>query len=415
MAYNHNLLPGFHFVCLVLTFSLLVYCACKYIKDESISLVDFQTYHSRKEDIYPTITICLDNSMFPSFDTNNLKMYNATKAISDKLNEKYHIDDINKLRDYVRFLRADEADRNTILGIDQILNVEYDDITINLDEYVKSIAVEGGSNVLYHWSTNYKTPFYVSYRHAMVKCFSLDISEDVMPNITGNVLSKVQIELFSNITIEGAGMAYLMHYPKQLMRTASMGYSDLLREGCVVTKTFRITSMEVIRRRNTRASPCNKDYNEEDDWIRRKLVEKGRCNPPHWPTYANFPKCSTIKQMRETITPQQNPDAEFLKPFNPPCNQIQSISYTSKDVEDTQCMVKMGPEKTKNIIIDLPNPYYKQIEHVQSFDIESVIGVMGGYVGLFLGCAIWEAPDLIQFMIGKFKSIVDILTKKMKK
>ena len=38
---------------------------------------------------------------------------------------------------------------------------------------------------------------------------------------------------------------------------------------------------------------------------------------------------------------------------------------------------------------------YKLIKSVPKFDGESLIGNLGGYLGLFLGFATWQAPELI--------------------
>ena len=37
---------------------------------------------------------------------------------------------------------------------------------------------------------------------------------------------------------------------------------------------------------------------------------------------------------------------------------------------------------------------YKEIKQDRAFNIESFIGNVGGYVGLFLGFAIWSIPEI---------------------
>ena len=46
---------------------------------------------------------------------------------------------------------------------------------------------------------------------------------------------------------------------------------------------------------------------------------------------------------------------------------------------------------------------YKIIRSVRAFNEESLIGNLGGYVGLFLGVAIWQAPDIIGGISNKIK------------
>ena len=44
------------------------------------------------------------------------------------------------------------------------------------------------------------------------------------------------------------------------------------------------------------------------------------------------------------------------------------------------------------------------IKSVRAFNEESLIGNLGGYVGLFLGVAIWQPPSFVEDFINKMKS-----------
>lgn len=437
----------FHAICLLVTFSMLMYGAVKFIKDESTSIVDFQVYHNREEDIYPTISLCffVDNPEVPWYE-GNLAIYNANEP-----KKKYNIDQIDKLRDYVRFLMGQT---NTIIGINEILEVNYDEVTLDLKDYLKRINVGSGDRVLYEWPTNNSNPmpFYISYRHGTAKCFSIDISDEVMPNIKGKAVSNINIEFFANNDLFSKRsevlLGYLMHYPKQLIRSTVLAIDHLGIASRYFKKIFAVDNVEVIRRRNTRTSPCNEEYKQDDNVIQRKLIEKVGCSPPHWPFDTDYPRCTTINQMVKILTPPYNyVDSEFLKNFDPPCNQIQTIAYTFDNLEggppdppageqgtpsgkqenvvnkspsgppgeegnpgEKQGTAKQDNLKTKSIDIIFKNPNYKQIQHVKSFDIESFIGNVGGYVGLFLGCAFWQAPDFMEFLLRKSKGIVTHLS-----
>ena len=67
---------------------------------------------------------------------------------------------------------------------------------------------------------------------------------------------------------------------------------------------------------------------------------------------------------------------------------------------------RAGPDKCatppfKGIEISFKSIQYKEIKHIQAVTVEGFIGTAGGYVGLFIGCAIWEAPDFIEFIYRK--------------
>ena len=48
-----------HSLCIVATLAMVIFVAIRLYNDESSSVIDFQTYHARKADIYPTISFCL--------------------------------------------------------------------------------------------------------------------------------------------------------------------------------------------------------------------------------------------------------------------------------------------------------------------------------------------------------------------
>ena len=396
----------------------------KFYVDESTAIVDFQTYHKREEDIYPTFSFCIssDNPKIPWYQS-NLPHYNVSI-----LKEKYNLNTTDKQRDYVRFLLGNETDPNTVIGIDEILKVNYDEATIDLRHYLKTVRVESGGRVLYEWPTNNNAPnpLYISYRHGLSKCFSLDISEEIMPNITEKPLNVIIFEFFTDNNVFDSSseidMGWYMHYPKQLIRSTNLEYDNLGITSRVEMKLFVVDNLEVIRRRNARLSTCIEEYKEDDDLMRRKLIEKTGCSPPHWPLEDDYSRCTTIKQMSGLRTPSLRFfDSEYLKQFDPPCSQVQTVAYTYKDLAPPSgpppesagppSDPPTGPPErpTKGVAIIYKNPNYKQIELVQSFTVESLVGNIGGYVGLFLGCAFWQAPDFIFFLLNKLNRIVKTL------
>ena len=83
----------------------------------------------------------------------------------------------------------------------------------------------------------------------------------------------------------------------------------------------------------------------------------------------------------------------------------------SVKVENTLDDPKLPIKKlvsTKNpldIISKDKNEEYKEIKYTRAFDIENLIGNVGGYIGLFLGFAIWQLPDTIEFIAKKCSAL----------
>ena len=59
--FNRNWTRIFHLICSISAFSLTCWCIYKYMKDEDVSLVNYKRYHSDKNSIYPSLTLCFNN------------------------------------------------------------------------------------------------------------------------------------------------------------------------------------------------------------------------------------------------------------------------------------------------------------------------------------------------------------------
>ena len=85
-----------------------------------------------------------------------------------------------------------------------------------------------------------------------------------------------------------------------------------------------------------------------------------------------------------------------------PCQTIENLSYeyTEKSGYDARNQSRFM------VLVHYPNLKYRQIAHVQEYDVESLFGNIGGYIGLFLGYSLINFP---RFVISSF----DVIRKKL--
>ena len=92
-----------------------------------------------------------------------------------------------------------------------------------------------------------------------------------------------------------------------------------------------------------------------------------------------------------------------------PCQSIESLTY---DYSETKGVDK-SQESRFMVIVHFPNLKYRQIEHVQEYDFESLVGNIGGYIGLFLGYSLINFPRFIISLLHIIrKKLVPIMQKK---
>ena len=105
------------------------------------------------------------------------------------------------------------------------------------------------------------------------------------------------------------------------------------------------------------------------------------------------------------IPPAYNLDSNLLERFSPPCNQLQVLTHESATTERNMTTygtmttgrkrTYRGSNVTRNIEIFFNLKYYQEVLQVQDFDFASLIGNAGGYIGMFLGVALWQLPEIL--------------------
>ena len=403
----------FRTICIATTGALFLRGGLKYFEDESSSLVKYRSFfQDRKRDIYPTLSLCLHTSGPKS------GLYDGAK-----LNETYAIEDPVE---YQRFLEGAIWD-------DSMLEVRYDDVTFDIKDQVENISVIGSDGrKIYTWDTkdertndttrtsdfpsksSQRFPLYTSYRHGYQKCFSLDLSIDVMPHIHRHLVNAVGIAL-KDIRIPDVDIQYIISYPGQILRgltiEAEISWGQRITSGDLKAKYFLIDVIEVFRKRNTFHESCSKDGKMYDDTVMTEIIRMANCRPPHWNISVDYPFCNSKERMKKVYIPNSPfkiASPTVLESFVPPCDGLLSATLNTVKVRRHLFSSLTGISNESNsatVGYHFLNQHYKEVKYTRAFDIESLIGNVGGYIGLFLGFAIWQLPDAVEFLSSKWNAL----------
>ena len=97
----------------------------------------------------------------------------------------------------------------------------------------------------------------------------------------------------------------------------------------------------------------------------------------------------------------------------PPCTTIQKVMYSYQELDYVEYFINewlniSNPYETQQfkVAIEFEDSSFMKIEHVRAFDIESLIGNSGGYLGLFTGYALLQIPSLVEFISKGIHKIV---------
>ena len=374
----------YRLLCIVATISMFLYCTYKYAQNRDVSMVDFMEITGEDSNVYPAISICLSTDFLE-------------RTWANETNDNYW-----------SFLSGSHWE-------DRLLDVSYDNITESVQDYFLGASAWSFWGFEQEWVQflylnkkfeNYEqkvkkftvvkkfTPkVFTSYRHYYEKCMSIEI-----PNNLNHKIST--FELFFNHSIFRGDrrprenwFGIKIHYPNQFLTATFSNYIwEEHKTQRNYTMKFVLQNLIVLNRRNTRNSPCIEDWKHHDQVIRRKVMDKAGCQPPHWDETTDLPKCSSQKQMK--LFHEMNVSAQ-----SPPCRQIEKVIHTFEDlkyVDDNPVeWIKAPNDQIFKIMIQFKDSSFMEIRHVRSFDIESLIGNAGGYLGLFTGYALLQLPNLV--------------------
>ena len=183
---------GFTTICIPTAFGMCSYCIYKYHLNEDVSQIEYRTFHDTDDDIYPQVSLCFRDP------------FSKKKLLKYQINET----------DYLRYLKGEY-----ITG--EFSDVNYDDVTIDLSEYVVEwwVMWQNGS-----WAKQAINQFLdvadgISYngiiRNWFAKCFAITMSHN--KNIMAiDIL--LQNSIFPNNTRPALfGFSTFFHYPNQFL------------------------------------------------------------------------------------------------------------------------------------------------------------------------------------------------------
>ena len=322
----------FHGVCLVATFSLVVYWMYMFSLNEDTSLVQYKRYYEDKEDVYPTLSLCFRNP----FSDQKLGREGA---------------DLNRTA-YFQFLNGDYI-------TPKIKNIDYKSITLNISASIIRywISYHDGSDQYYEATYRRLVNSFNGFLWDghFYGCYRLQIPDD--KNIT-----YFSVELKNNVfTVERRPMHFdfftLIHYPNQLLASlGSLKYSWVERlTNNSYSMRFKIDKVEVIRRRNRLSQPCHDDWKHYDEVVLAEHTQKIGCRAPYQEIGKGVRLCSTKSEMKQSRFFLRSDLNGMLQP----CKTLQKViyEYTETDLSTTN----FGSQNSFWIGLILRDPYFMEI------------------------------------------------------
>lgn len=165
---------------------------------------------------------------------------------------------------------------------------------------------------------------------------------------------------------------------------------------------FKINHVDVISRRNKRSEPCLKQSENFDNYIMEKLIEESGCRPPPWNSPSNASICENELKMKNFA---RQPSSDKVASYYPACRVIDRITYIYQEQELNDNWSADYSNASFFIIHKTHgNSIFNEMIQTKAYTLDDLVGTIGGFIGLFLGYALIQLPDLINNILILFKT-----------
>ena len=351
----------FKCICILIAFAMAGFWIRKFLKNEDVTLIQYETLSDSDSTHLPAMSICLVNPFFignESFENTTDAKYNAVlKYLQGKgeFNEDF---------------------RDVFYGIE----------TFNILDYLNSTMVfhflknEQHNETTKIYSNLSNCPF-LTFENTFngfssgqfVKCFEMRIekkySSYVRHVIFGFKKSFKEIVRRTSMIIVG------FNYPGQLLLNFNFDQYLWKDENDTTTMTgFKMDAIEIIQRRKKENGRCLVDSINYDNLRIREAIEKAGCKALYHKLEDDLPICDGFEELATFDLTNL-----LREKFIPPCDEISPVPFK---------LQRTGPIDFSLGLYSLNVGYpgkIKLITQQKAIDIHALIGNIGGYIGLFLG------------------------------
>lgn len=380
---------AFKFLCIIGTIVLCGGWLHRYFLDEDKTVVETATYLDTKDDFFPMFSLCFEQS----FKDEDLKRLGFNFSGKD-----YH--------DYLR-------GKNSSNHQNEMESVDFDAVSIsNISNFVISYRVwyKNRTSLLYtlqhNLSWRLENTITVNLWYAIAKCFTIEITDS---EVTALFIT-FKKDVFPNNNRYLSALTALLHYPNQVLyaldsqlnnfKASKMhfGAKDVNYLFSVRIKDFEI-ELHRYKSRQENCVPQSKNY---DQHILENYLKSVGCKAPYHFKSIDLPICQEKSDMFNS--------GDLLFKRQPPCAEISKIDYEVKyekaigkrPLIPRKEWKKVGKEKAWSKYFEAAmiifNFRFKKIVRKKDIDFQSMVGYIGGYIGMITGFALFQLPYLLRII-----------------
>ena len=378
----------FSSICVLATIACTCYCFYQYVLDEDVSRIKFIEFHADERSLYPSFSFCI-NQRWTLLET-ELNGYNLTTF------------------QYYELLKGD-------LTSETSATINYNQVKTNIKEFLLLIAAKT-NNFQYrfydpHKDGNWNPVQYetkIGYVSMIYDCLSFNIPYEKGESIREfSVLLNTSLFPSRNRPQDSWEFCIYYHYPYQSLRSTlkKCNWMPFDKQHENHLSLYRIKKIEILRERNKRSKKCIENWNNDDEYILSRMSNEIGCKPIHWAVRTSLPTCTNTEILRNLST--KTPRYYTTYP-EPPCQRVSHIYGEHEEhnsLSDDFMSAAQNISGAYEIQMRFEEESYMLMEQTRSYDIQSLVGNAGGYLGLFLGYAVLQIPQGINFLMHRMRQL----------
>ena len=365
--YLHILSALFKCTCGIAAFFMVGFWIIKFHKNEDVSSIEYVSYDTPRDMIYPELSLCIQ---MPFTSQSILSDSNVSVSV----------------KQYNSYLKGGAE------TLDEYKRIRYHNVTLDILEYVRLIGIyfrnEPTTENLSCTSVkncsfvNFENNFNGFAKGYSMRCFGFKVQPTILENVEdlyvafqpslNDQIYKIQENIFGQIFLA-------LNYPGQILR-ATGPWKPVWNapKNSLGVLSITVSAVEILRRRNKYNDPCLEGGALFDHMVLKEHHDTVGCSPPY--QTSDKPLCATRKQLNDSKYEITEMKSRYHKTIKRPCEELANIvfaaderQYSVEAFNDTLKFYYTYPEKIK------------VVQQIKSVDLHSLIGNIGGYIGLFLG------------------------------
>ena len=373
----------------------------RFLENDDSTAIHFRRFNLSPKDKYPVFSICLTGAKLywykrePIFNKFQLSRYKLGDILKGKDAFAYEYNYTSMLYNKVPIDISQHPDVDlghfSLKASDIVTALEYG------TEHEKTSVRHGRSAAGNEkFKLVDKIPLQVGYNSSDTVCFTRTSDDSVNTLRTYDWLA-FNNSVFGNEKFNKVDLRIYVHHPHQLMREfhrpvfrSKLGSGATSQvNGDFWSKLLKITITKVttLRKRPGSNIGCDETLVNDDAKLQDRLIKQMNCTPPYWRRFDLQRKpCQSKAELQNAENIIQHYKL-VLNSYTKPCVQMEVFAKFDREEE------REWDEPSIMFMYDDRN--YEEITNSQSFDLESFVSGVGGFIGIFLGYSILQIPELL--------------------